>query len=126
VQRVFSGEVLKRVRTYPWGKEVVPGSPRRAQGHTFGHTSYVGASGNESVCVQSDVTHVPFLFVLHSDWHAFYDQDGQMAQDTEHKVYDMLAAEKMRVQGVHYPFPSLAHVVKNGTGIATSRCRRAR
>jgi hypothetical protein len=82
VQRVFSGEVLKRVRTYPWGKEVVPGSPRRAQGHTFGHTSYVGASGNESVCVQSDVTHVPFLFVLHSDWHAFYDQDGQMAQDT--------------------------------------------
>jgi hypothetical protein len=27
----------------------------------------------------------------------------------------MLAADKMRVQGFHYPFPSLAHVEKNGT-----------
>jgi hypothetical protein len=26
----------------------------------------------------------------------------------------MLAAEKMPVQGFHYPFPSLAHVAKNG------------
>jgi glyoxylase-like metal-dependent hydrolase (beta-lactamase superfamily II) len=117
VRRVFNPEVLKRVRTYEWGKEVVPGlTAQGTPGHTFGHTSYVLASGNDSVYVQSDVTHVPFLFVLHPDWHAFYDQDGVMAQETRHKVYDMLAAEKMRVQGFHYPFPSLAHVEKNGMG----------
>jgi hypothetical protein len=28
----------------------------------------------------------------------------------------MLVAEKMRVQGFHYPFPSLAHVEKSGDG----------
>jgi hypothetical protein len=28
----------------------------------------------------------------------------------------MLVAEKMRVQGFHYPFPSLAYVEKEGTG----------
>jgi hypothetical protein len=28
----------------------------------------------------------------------------------------MLAAEKLREQGFHYPFPSLAHVEKNGSG----------
>jgi glyoxylase-like metal-dependent hydrolase (beta-lactamase superfamily II) len=116
VRRVFSGDVLKRVRTYAWDKEVVPGvTAHGTPGHTFGHTSYVLASGKDSVYVQSDVTHVPFLFVLHPDWHAFYDQDGNMAQATRHKVYDMLAAERLRVQGFHYPFPSLAHVVKNGT-----------
>jgi glyoxylase-like metal-dependent hydrolase (beta-lactamase superfamily II) len=115
-RRVFNPEVLKRVRTYEWDKEVVPGlTAQGTPGHTFGHTSYVLASGSDAVYVQSDVTHVPFLFVLHPDWHAFYDQDGVMAQDTRHKVYDMLAAEKMRVQGFHYPFPSLAHVEKNGT-----------
>ena len=28
----------------------------------------------------------------------------------------MLAAEKMAVQGFHYPFPALAYVEKSGTG----------
>ncbi|MEA2884050.1 MAG: hypothetical protein QOH32_3306, partial [Bradyrhizobium sp.] len=32
------------------------------------------------------------------------------------KVYDMLVAEKMRVQGFHYPFPGLGNIVKEGSG----------
>ena len=85
-------------------------------GHTPGHTSFVIASGSDSVYIQSDVTHVPFLFVRHPDWHAFYDQDPVTAEATRRKVYDMLVADKMRVQGFHYPFPSLAHVEKAGDG----------
>ncbi|HEY1472755.1 MAG TPA: MBL fold metallo-hydrolase [Pseudolabrys sp.] len=116
VRRVFNAEVMKRVRTYEWGKEVMAGiTARGTPGHTPGHTSFVIASGSDTVYVQSDVTHVPFLFVRYPDWHAFYDQDADMAQATRHKVYDMLAAEKMRVQGFHYPFPALAHVEKDGT-----------
>jgi glyoxylase-like metal-dependent hydrolase (beta-lactamase superfamily II) len=116
-RQVFSGEVLKRLRTYEWGKEVVSGiNAIGTPGHTPGHTSFVVSSGAQTVYVQSDVTHVPFLFVRHPDWHAFYDQDPLMAQDTRRKVYDMLVAEKMRVQGFHYPFPSLAHVEKAGDG----------
>jgi glyoxylase-like metal-dependent hydrolase (beta-lactamase superfamily II) len=116
-RQVFSGDVLKRMRTYEWDKDVVPGIHAvGTPGHTPGHTSFVVASGAQSVYVQSDVTHVPFLFVRHPDWHAFYDQDPLTAQATRHKVYDMLVAEKMRVQGFHYPFPSLAHVEKAGDG----------
>ena len=85
-------------------------------GHTPGHTSYVVSSSSAKVFVQADVTHVPFLFVRHPDWHAFYDQDGAMAETTRRKVYDMLVADRMRVQGFHYPFPSLAHVEKAGSG----------
>ncbi len=117
VRRVFNAEVMKRVKTYEWDKEVIPGvTAQGTPGHTPGHTSYVIASGPDSVYLQSDVTHVPFLFVRHPDWHAFYDQDGDMAEATRRKVYDMLVADKMRVQGFHYPFPSLAHVEKAGTG----------
>jgi glyoxylase-like metal-dependent hydrolase (beta-lactamase superfamily II) len=117
VRRVFSADVLKRVKTYEWSKEVIPGvTAQSTPGHTPGHTSYVIASGSDAVYVQSDVTHVPFLFVRHPDWHAFYDQDGAMAEATRRKVYDMLVADRMRVQGFHYPFPSLAHVEKYGTG----------
>jgi glyoxylase-like metal-dependent hydrolase (beta-lactamase superfamily II) len=117
VRRVFNPEVMKRVKTYEWDKEVIPGvTAKGTPGHTPGHTSFVIASGPDSVYVQSDVTHVPFLFVRHPDWHAFYDQDGATAEATRRKVYDMLVVEKLRVQGFHYPFPSLAHVKKNGTG----------
>jgi hypothetical protein len=39
-----------------------------------------------------------------------------MAEATRRKVYDMLSAETMLVQGFHYPFPSVAHVEKTATG----------
>jgi hypothetical protein len=39
-----------------------------------------------------------------------------LAEETRRKVYDMLVAEKMLVQGFHYPFPSAAHVEKTSAG----------
>jgi hypothetical protein len=54
--------------------------------------------------------------VRNPGWHAFYDQDPVTAEATRRKVYDMLVADKMRVQGFHYPFPGLAYVEKDGSG----------
>ena len=59
---------------------------------------------------------MPYLFARNPDWHAFYDQDPTIAEATRRRVYDMLVAERMPVQGFHYPFPSLAHVERAGTG----------
>ena len=116
-RRVFAGEVLKRVRTYEPDKEIVPGiTSVNTNGHSWGHNSHIIASGASKVFVQGDVTHVPWLFVRNPGWHAFYDQDGPKAEATRRRVYDMLVAEKMMVQGFHYPFPSLAYVEKSGTG----------
>jgi glyoxylase-like metal-dependent hydrolase (beta-lactamase superfamily II) len=116
-RRVISGEVLKRLRTYEWDKDVIPGVLAvGTPGHTPGHTSHVVSSGSSKVYVQADVTHAPFLFARNPGWHAYYDQDPVMAEATRRKVYDMLSAEKMLVQGFHYPFPSVAHVEKTATG----------
>ena len=116
-RRVFSGEVLKRLRTYQEGAEVVAGiTAVGTHGHSWGHNSHVVASGSGKGYVQADVTHVPFLFARNPGWHAFYDQDAVMAEATRRKVYDMLTAEKMLVQGFHYPFPSLGYVEKSGSG----------
>src|SRR5712672_4372711 len=90
--------------------------PLPTVGHSIGHTSYVLASGSAKLYIQSDVTNNPGLFARHPDWSANFDQDGPQAIATRRKVYDMLVAEKMLVQGFHYPFPSLAYVEKNGTG----------
>ncbi len=107
----------RKVTPYEAGKDVAPGITAVATyGHTPGHVSYVVASGNAKVYVQADVTNHPALFARNPGWHAFFDQDPKMAEETRRKVYDMLVAEKMLVQGFHYPFPSLAYVEKSGSG----------
>ena len=85
-------------------------------GHSAGHTSHVIASGSSRLFLQGDVSHVPYLFVRNPGWHVMFDHDPVAAEATRRRVYDMLVAEKMLVQGFHYPFPSLAYVEKSGSG----------
>ena len=115
VRRVFDA-LGRKVTQYEAGKEVAPGITSVAtHGHTPGHMSFVIAQGNGKVFVQSDVTNIP-LFVRNPGWHIMFDQDAQMAEATRRKTYDMVATEKMMVQGFHYPFPALAHIEKSGNG----------
>jgi glyoxylase-like metal-dependent hydrolase (beta-lactamase superfamily II) len=115
-RRVF--DALKRkVTPYEMGKDVAPGLQAVASfGHTPGHTSYVLSSGSDKLFIQSDVTNLPAIFVTNPGWHLMFDQDPAMAEATRRKVYDMLVADKMRVQGFHYPFPANGYVEKDGTG----------
>jgi glyoxylase-like metal-dependent hydrolase (beta-lactamase superfamily II) len=116
-RRVFETGLKKKVTPYEWGKDVAPGLLAvESVGHTPGHTSYVLSSGSDKVFIQSDVTNNPTLFVTNPGWHLMYDQDPQLAEKTRRKVYDMLVADKMRVQGFHYPFPANGYVEKDGTG----------
>ena len=116
-RNIFEAGLKKKVTPYEWGKEVVPGLLAvETVGHTPGHTSYVLSSGSGKVFIQSDVTNNPNPFATNPGWHALIDQDPVMAEATRRKVYDMLVAEKMLVQGFHYPFPALAHVEKTASG----------
>ncbi len=106
----------KQTRLFKQG-EVFPGvTAVPSHGHTPGHNSHVVSSGGKSVFVQADVTNVPFLFARHPVWHLMFDQDPQMAEATRRKVYDMLAAERMMMQGFHYPFPAVAYIERSGDG----------
>jgi glyoxylase-like metal-dependent hydrolase (beta-lactamase superfamily II) len=117
-RRIFGNpEIAKRVQPYEAGKEIVPGITAVAtNGHSVGHHSQIVSSGGKSLFVQGDVTHVPYLFARNPGWHLMFDQDPQAAEATRRKVYDMLAAEKMMVQGFHYPFPAVAYIEKTPTG----------
>lgn len=116
-RNVFETGLKKKVTPYEWNKEVAPGlTSVETIGHTPGHTSYVLASGSSRVFIQSDVTNNPYLFASNPSWHADFDQDGDVAEKTRRRIYDMVIAEKLQVQGFHYPFPGLGHVVKDGDG----------
>ena len=115
-RRVF-GPMKERIETHAWDKEVAAGMTAvGTPGHTAGHTSYVLSSEGKSVFVQSDVTNHPALFAHNPGWHAFFDQDPAQAEQTRRRVYEMLVAEKMPVQGFHFPLPSLGRVEKDGHG----------
>ena len=116
-RRVFDA-LGRKVTQYEAGKELVPGITAVAtHGHTPGHMSHIVSSGNGKVYIQADVTNLP-MFVRNPGWHLMFDQDAKMAEATRRKVYDMLVAEKMMVQGFHYPFPALAYIEKSGNGLS--------
>jgi glyoxylase-like metal-dependent hydrolase (beta-lactamase superfamily II) len=87
-RRVFEAGLKNKMTPYEWGK----------------------------VFIQADVTNVPALFVTNPGWHQQFDQDPVLAEKTRRRVYDMLVADKMRVQGFHYPFPANGFVEKDGNG----------
>jgi glyoxylase-like metal-dependent hydrolase (beta-lactamase superfamily II) len=116
-RNIFDAGLKRKVTPYEWGKEIAPGlTAVDTIGHTPGHTSYVLSSGADKVFIQSDVTNNPNPFATHPEWHAFFDQDGEQAERTRRRVYDMVSAEKLLLQGFHYPFPGLAHLEKDGSG----------
>ena len=115
-RRVF--DALKRkVTPYAWDQEVVPGvTAVGTPGHSIGHTSFMVASSGKQVFVQQDVCNNIAVFAPHPDWQGFFDQDPPKAAATRKRVYDMLVADKLPVQGYHFPFPALARVEKQGSG----------
>jgi glyoxylase-like metal-dependent hydrolase (beta-lactamase superfamily II) len=116
VKRVF-GPLAAKITKYGDKKELVPGITAMATpGHTPGHHSHVISSGSESAVVQADVSNHPALFVRNPGWHAAFDMDAAAAEATRRKLYDQLAADKMRMQGFHFPFPATGYIEKDGTG----------
>lgn len=116
VRRVFK-DLGDRVSPYQMDKELVSGvTPFATWGHTPGHTSYAVQSGNQKLLIQSDITNHPALFVRNPGWHAIFDQDPVMAEETRRKFFDRASADKVMIAGFHYPFPSVGHVEKDGTG----------
>jgi glyoxylase-like metal-dependent hydrolase (beta-lactamase superfamily II) len=102
---------------YEADKEIAPGiTSVFTPGHTPGHMSFTVASGSKHIFVQTDVTNIPSMFMIHPDWHAMFDNDPELAQATRHKVYDMAAADKLTVVGYHFPYPCVGHVEKAGNG----------
>jgi glyoxylase-like metal-dependent hydrolase (beta-lactamase superfamily II) len=115
-QRVF-GPLRDRIETYSGGDDVAPGVMAiDTPGHSIGHMSFIVASGGERLFVQSDVTNHPALFACNPGWKARFDQDPDMAVATRRKIYEMLADEKLLVQGFHFPFPSRGYVRRTGDG----------
>ena len=116
VRRIFA-DIAGEVKRFAPGGEVASGIVSiAAYGHTPGHTAFAVASGNQSMMVLGDVTNHPWLFARHPHWQGAFDVDGDMAAATRKRMLDRVAADRMLVQGYHFPFPACGHIVRTATG----------
>jgi glyoxylase-like metal-dependent hydrolase (beta-lactamase superfamily II) len=117
VKRVL-GALGGKVTQYEGSKEVVPGiTSMPTPGHTPGHTSFMISSGSNRLLHQVDVTAgMGTLFARNPNWYFLFDVDGPLAEQTRRKFYDMVIADKLRIQGYHFPFPAVGFIEKDGSG----------
>ena len=115
-RRVFDA-LGRKVTPYEPNKEIAPGITSLAtHGHTPGHTVARDRLGQRQGLGAGRRIQYRRLFVQNPGWHIQFDMDGAAAEATRRKLYDMLAAEKMMIQGFHYPFPAVGYIEKAGSG----------
>ncbi|MBP0464973.1 MBL fold metallo-hydrolase [Roseomonas sp. PWR1] len=107
----------ERVQQFQAGAEVLPGiTAVAAYGHTPGHTVFRIADGAEQMMFLADLTNRPEIMMARPDWQIVFDMDGDAASATRRRVLDMVATDRIRVTGYHYPFPANGFVARNGNG----------
>lgn len=104
-----------RIVFYADGKEFLPGvQALAAPGHTVGHTMFMITSGAETFCFAADLAHHYVLLLQNPRGEFVYDTDAKQAAATRARLLEMLASNRIRLMGYHFPWPGLGHVVKRG------------
>lgn len=99
------------------GNELMPGiSAILAPGHTVGHTMLRLSSRGSDLLVWGDIVHNAALQFPEPDRALSFDTDQAMAIASRHRVFDMVATDRLLVAGAHLPFPGLGHVAKASAG----------
>lgn len=106
-----------RIRQLAAGGEAVPGIRLdAAHGHTPGHSAVHIADGAEQLLYVADLTNRPELNGRRPDFHIIFDMDAPAAEATRRRVFDRVAADRMRVAGFHFPFPAAGFMAREGQG----------
>ncbi len=99
------------------GREIVPGIRMLpTPGHTPGHMAVVVSSGQEELLYISDAALHP-IHLEQPAWYPAYDLDPDQALSSKCRLFDFAATDSALVLAFHFsPFPSLGHVIKQGSG----------
>lgn len=105
---------LDRMRFFREG-EVAPGILAvESHGHTPGHTSYLITSGDESLLIWGDTVHVPEVQIPRPDACVTFDTDPEAAEASRRRIFDMVAADRLLVAGMHLHFPAFSRLKRIG------------
>jgi glyoxylase-like metal-dependent hydrolase (beta-lactamase superfamily II) len=85
-------------------------------GHTPGHSGFRISQGSEQLLIWGDIIHAPVLQFANPDWSIAFDTDAAMAEKTRSKILAEVAADRVRIAGMHHVFPAFGHVAKAAKG----------
>jgi glyoxylase-like metal-dependent hydrolase (beta-lactamase superfamily II) len=85
-------------------------------GHTPGHISLLVRDGAEQLLVAADLMHHHVIMFARPDWTVAFDTAPRQAAATRKKLFDRIAAERLRVLGYHVPWPGLGYIRRRETG----------
>lgn len=108
--------ITPKVETFAPGAAVIPDvvTAVAVEGHTPGHTAYEIASGNERLLYLGDTAHHYVVSVQRPEWTVQYDRDAPTAQASRRATLQRAADGNLRVYAVHFPFPGIGHVKRDG------------
>jgi glyoxylase-like metal-dependent hydrolase (beta-lactamase superfamily II) len=106
-----------QMRTFSGAVEVFPGvTSMPLHGHTPGHSGYMIASGDKSLLIWGDITHVPEVQVPRPEVTMVFDTDPHAAAATRKRTFDMVATDRQLIAGMHVHFPGFAYLAKSKDG----------
>lgn len=105
-----------RLKPIPANGEIGPGvSAVSLPGHTIGHRGFLFASEKQQMLIWGDIVHNAALQFDRPEWTLAFDSDQTQAATARKRAFDMAAAERLLVAGMHLPFPGLGFVERSGS-----------
>ena len=107
--------ITPKVQTFQPGAQVLPNIAAVAvNGHAPGHTAYEITSGDQGLLYIGDTAHHSVISVQRPDWTIAYDEDAPTAEASRKALLQRLAEKQTRIYAVHFPWPGLGRVTKQG------------
>ena len=85
-------------------------------GHTPGHTGYMVESNGEALLIWGDICHVPDIQVRRPEVTMVFDTDPEAAIATRRRAFDMAAADRLLIAGMHLHFPGFSYIMRAADG----------
>lgn len=109
--------ISPKVRTFEPGAELAPGLKTFAvRGHTPGHVGVDVGTGPDAIRYVGDTVHHHVISVARPEWRVAFDGDAPTAQSSRRALLEDAAVTGKRLYAVHFPFPGIGTVTKDGEG----------
>ena len=109
--------IRPKVRPFMPGELLTPSiTAVTLPGHTEGHSGYEIVSGESRLLYFGDAMHSSVLSVGHPEWTLAWDTDGPVGITTRESLLERAERDELMLYGVHFPWPGLGHVKKQGKG----------
>ncbi|MBX9403219.1 MBL fold metallo-hydrolase [Lysobacter sp. BMK333-48F3] len=112
--------IAPKVQAFEPNAAIVPGlvAAVAVDGHTPGHSAYEIVSGNERLLYLGDTAHHHVISVQRPEWTVDYDRDAPLAEASRRALLQRAAEQDLHVYAVHFPFPGLGRIKREGDGFA--------